>query len=170
MNETAALDRRSFCTMAAGAAAALGAGSLVAQVAQAEEAAAADAEAAAAEAMAAYMAAQPRIYVVDRVVCKPGDAEAFLKEYLEVYAPKAQALGAELVSTLVAPPCWLPMDSNILTFTWRVAGVPGSWGLASPLRYDPEIVAWWAGVHERVVEQDRSYFADPADMEVLNNV
>ena len=167
MKETTGVDRRRFCMMAAGAVGVVAAGDLLAGTgaAQAAEASAsADGEAAAAA------AAVPPIYVVDRYETKPGDGEAFLNDYLERYAPLAQATGAELVSTLVAPPCWLPMDSNVLTFTWKVAGVGGCWGIDTPLRPNPDVQAWWDEVRERTVSMDRSYFADPADMEVLNNV
>ena len=110
------------------------------------------------------------MYVVDRIVTKPGDGEAFLNDYLTIYAPMAQACYAELVSTLVAPPIWMPNATNTLTFAWKVAGIGGCWGIASPLRSNPDALAWWDSVRERVVSQDRSYFAAPQDMEALNNV
>ena len=178
MKETTGVDRRRFCMMAAGAAGVVAAGDLLAGAATAQaaeasakaEGAAADSASADADAAAAAAAAVPPIYVVDRYETQPGDGEAFLNDYLERYAPLAQSTGAELVSTLVAPPCWLPMDSNVLTFTWKVAGVGGCWGIDTPLRPNPDVQAWWDEVRGRTVSMDRSYFADPADMEVLNNV
>ncbi len=167
MKETTGVDRRRFCMMAAGAAGVVAAGDLLAGAGAAQ---AAEASASADGEAAAVAAAVPPIYVVDRYETKPGDGEAFLNDYLERYAPLAQTTGAELVSTLVAPPCWLPMDSNVLTFTWKVAGVGGCWGIDTPLRPNPDVQAWWDEVRERTVSMDRSYFADPADMEVLNNV
>ena len=174
MKETTGVDRRRFCMMAAGAAGAVAAGDLLAGagVARAAEASEpADGLASSdSEDSAAAAAAVPPIYVVDRYETKPGDGEAFLNDYLERYAPLAQSTGAELVSALVAPPCWLPMDSNVLTFTWKVAGVGGCWGIDTPLRPNPDVQAWWDEVRGRTVSMDRSYFADPADMEVLSNV
>lgn len=122
------------------------------------------------EAQETEAAATPFVYVVDRITAKPGDGEALMEEYLSFYAPLAEQCGAELVSKRVAPPFWLPMDSNTLEFTWRVSGIGGCWGIASPQRANPDVVAWWAGLRDRVVDQDRSYFADPSDMEGLNYV
>ena len=153
--------------MAAGAALVGAAGAIAPKAASAEEAKPADAPAEAAEATAQ----EPIwVYVVDRIVTKPGVGEAFLNDYLTIYAPMAQACYAELVSTLVAPPIWMPNATNTLTFAWKVAGIGGCWGIASPLRSNPDALAWWDSVRERVVSQDRSYFAAPQDMEALNNV
>lgn len=154
MNETTGINRRSFCTMVAAGGAALSAGCLLA-------APAAQADGAAAEAV------PPTIYIVDRIVTKPGEGQAMLAEYQEKIVPWGEAHGGELVSTLVAPPVWLPMDSNILTFTWKVAGVGGSWFFDGDRG---EIYDVWTDIRARVVEQDRSYFADPADIEELCNV
>lgn len=152
MNETTAINRRSFCTMVAAGGAALGAGCLLnAPVASADEAA----------------AMPPAIYIVDRIVTKPGEGQAIYDEYQEKIVPWGQAHGGELLSALVAPPMWLPMDSNVLTFTWKVAGVGGCWFFDGD-RFD--IYDTWTDLRERVVEQDRSYFADPADFEELANV
>ena len=74
------------------------------------------------------------------------------------------------MASRVAPPCWLDTDSNTLEFTWKVAGIGGCWGIDSPLRADAEVVQWWRDLRDRVVSLDRSYFADPADLEVLCNV
>lgn len=152
MNETTAINRRSFCTMVAAGGAALGAGCLLnAPVASADEAA----------------AMPPAIYIVDRIVTKPGEGQAIYDEYQEKIVPWGQAHGGELLSALVAPPMWLPMDSNVLTFTWKVAGVGGCWFFDGDRG---EIYDTWTDLRERVVEQDRSYFADPADFEELANV
>lgn len=157
MNEKRSMDRRAFCAMAAGGAALGVAGSLTGTNPVLADSASPGRD-----------PAQPApIYVVDRVVTKPGDGEAFYRDYMETYAPVAEAYGATLASVLVAPPIWLPMDSNTITFTWKVAGVGGSWGIAAPRA---DLYDWWKAVHERVVEQDRSYYADPADMEEICHV
>ena len=109
--------------------------------------------------------------VIDRIVTKPGDGEAFMNDYLETYAPIAKGLGAELVDTLVAPPLWLAEDSNVLMFVWKVAGVGGSWGIAGARNACPEeYLAWCDAMRERAADYDRSYFSAPQDMEVLCNV
>lgn len=166
------IGRRAFCTMAAGVAAASVIGSAVGSAGADEKKNESDVAAAeAADASdVAEMPNTPAVFVIDRLETKPGDGPAMLEEYLSFYAPRAQACYAELVATRVAPPCWLDTDSNTLEFTWKVAGIGGCWGIDSPLRADAEVVQWWRDLRDRVVSLDRSYFADPADLEVLCNV
>lgn len=166
------IGRRAFCTMAAGVAAAGLVGPAVDSAVADEkkddvgEDGTEDADLSA----AAEMPSVPAVFVIDRLEAKPGDGPALLEEYLTFYAPRAEACYAELVATRVAPPCWLDTDSNTLEFTWKVAGIGGCWGIDSPLRADAEVVQWWRDLRDRVVSLDRSYFADPADLEVLCNV
>ena len=166
------IGRRAFCAMAAGVAAASVVGPTVGSAGADENKN--ESDAAAAEAADASDVAEvpntPAVFVIDRLETKPGDGPAMLEEYLSFYAPRAQACYAELVATRVAPPCWLDTDSNTLEFTWKVAGIGGCWGIDSPLRADAEVVQWWRDLRNRVVSLDRSYFADPADLEVLCNV
>lgn len=161
------IGRRAFCTMAAGVAAASLVGPSV-------DSAVADEKKDEAEVADGSVATEapisPAVFVIDRLEAKPGDGPALLEEYLTFYAPRAEACYAELVTTRVAPPCWLDTDSNTLEFTWKVAGIGGCWGIDSPLRADAEVVQWWRDLRDRVVSLDRSYFADPADLEVLCNV
>lgn len=163
MNETTTIDRRDFCAMVAAGSAALGAGCLLSASAAGAEEAVADADATGETAAVA----SPSIYIVDRIITKPGEGEAIYNEYQETIVPWGLAHGGELLSALVAPPIWLPMDSNVLTFTWKVAGIGGCWFFDGD-RYD--IYDVWTDLRQRVVEQDRSYFADPADFEELANV
>lgn len=159
MDASKELDRRDFCAFAAAGGAALGAMSLMHGVAKADESATAD------------EAQTPEVLVIDRCVTKPGDGEAFLNDYLEIYAPIAEGLGAELVDTLVAPPLWLAEDSNVLMFVWKVAGVGGSWGIAGARNACPEEhLAWCDEMRDRLADYDRSYFSAPQDMEALCNV
>lgn len=159
MDASKELDRRDFCAFAAAGGAALGAMSLMHGVAKADESATAD------------EAQTPEVLVIDRCVTKPGDGEAFLNDYLEIYAPIAEGLGAELVDTLVAPPLWLAEDSNVLMFVWKVAGVGGSWGIAGARNACPEeYLAWCDEMRDRLADYDRSYFSAPQDMEALCNV
>lgn len=166
------IGRRAFCAMAAGVAAASVVGSTVGSAGADEKKNESDVAAAeAADASdVAEMPNAPAVFVIDRLETKPGDGPAMLEEYLSFYAPCAQACYAELVATRVAPPCWLDTDSNTLEFTWKVAGIGGCWGIDSPLRADAEVVQWWRDLRDRVVSLDRSYFADPANLEVLCNV
>ncbi len=161
------IGRRAFCTMAAGVAAASLVGPSV-------DSAVADEKKDEAEVVDGSVATEapisPAVFVIDRLEAKPGDGPVLLEEYLTFYAPRAEACYAELVATRVAPPCWLDTDSNTLEFTWKVAGIGGCWGIDSPLRADAEVVQWWRDLRDRVVSLDRSYFADPADLEVLCNV
>lgn len=166
------IGRRAFCTIAAGVAAASVVGSTVGSaIAEEKKTESDEVDAGTVDAPDATEAPiSPAVFVIDRLEAKPGDGPALLEEYLTFYVPRAEACYAELVATRVAPPCWLDTDSNTLEFTWKVAGIGGCWGIDSPLRADAEVVQWWRDLRDRVVSLDRSYFADPADLEVLCNV
>lgn len=110
------------------------------------------------------------IYVVDQVVARPGQARAFLKAYRERYAPGAQARGLVLERVLVSPPMWLEDQSNTLTITWTLQGVPAWWQMSSQARPDPAVAVWWAEVDDMVVSRKRLFMSAVEDVEVLSHV
>lgn len=156
MNSNASIDRRNFCAMAAASGVAVGTVALAGTVPSVR---ASEAPASATD-----------LYMVDRYVTKPGDGEALYQRYMEYFAPLAEAGGAELVSTRVAPPVWLPMDSNVITFTWKLADIAGGWGVTWPRLMVEDYPAWGEELLDRTVDHDRSFFVDPADIEAICNV
>ena len=66
------------------------------------------------------------VFVVDRVITRPGRAREFIDTYLAEYAPGAVARGMALRTVLVSPPIWLDDKSNTVTITWSLAG-PQAW-------------------------------------------
>ena len=114
--------------------------------------------------------ALPTIYIVDRIVCKPGMGREVYDMYLERFEPIAAERGMKLDHAVIAPPIWLTDDvsSNTLEFMWAVEGYPA---FAGAITYgNAEAAAWWADLETRAVSRDRSYFATDADAEVLSNV
>ena len=162
------IGRRAFCAVAAGAMVA-GAAGINAIPAFGEEEKPADSDAASDGDDDEQWPHAP-MYVADSYVCKPGDAQAFIEEYMSVFAPHIEDAGAEFVGTRVAPPFWLETDSNTVEFTWKVGGMKSWWDVIAVTRGNPEVLQWLGAIRERVVSLDRSYYADPADMEVLCNV
>ena len=110
------------------------------------------------------------IYAVDEIVPRPGEARAFLLAYMERYAPGARARGMTLERVLVSPPMWLEDQSNTLTISWTIAGVPAWWQMSMQARPDPAIAAWWSEVDHMVVSRSRNYMAALEDVEALSRV
>ncbi|WP_280506375.1 hypothetical protein, partial [Nocardia farcinica] len=70
------------------------------------------------------------LYIIDRVVLKPGTARAFLDAYLTGYVPGARERGLTLERILVSPPVWIEGEPNTVTATWTVRG-PSEWWAAA---------------------------------------
>jgi hypothetical protein len=64
--------------------------------------------------------ADGRIFVIDRVVTRPGCARTFISTYLAEYAPGARSRGMTLCDVLVSPPIWSEAQSNAVTITWSL--------------------------------------------------
>lgn len=121
-----------------------------------------------AEAPAAGQGGAPMIYLIDRLVAKPGQGRAVYDRYLERFQAIAAEKGMTLEHAIVAPPLWLtdPVSNNTLEFIWTFEGY-GS--LAAAIAYgDPSVTAWWRELEEQLELRDRSYFSSEADVEVLN--
>lgn len=121
-----------------------------------------------AEAPAGGEAAAPMIYLIDRLVAKPGRGRAVYDRYLERFQAIAAEKGMALEHAIVAPPLWLtdPVSNNTLEFIWSFEGYGA---LAAAIAYgDPSVTAWWRELEEQLESRDRSYFSSEADVEVLN--
>lgn len=110
------------------------------------------------------------IYVVDEIVARPGEARAFLNAYMERYAPGARARGLVLERVLLSPPLWLEEQSNTLTITWTLQGVPAWWQMSLQARPDPAVASWWTEVDDMVVSRKRLFMSSIEDVEVLSDV
>ena len=120
------------------------------------------------EAQGSEAPAQPTIYIIDRLVCKPGLGREVYDRYLERFEPFAAERGLTLDHAVIAPPVWLTDDvsSNTLEFIWSIEGYPA---FAGALTYgSDEAAAWRADLETCTVSRDRSYFTTDADLEVLN--
>jgi len=111
-----------------------------------------------------------KVYVIDELVARPGEAQGLLQDYLERYAPGARARGMALDRVLVSPPLWLADGSNTLTITWTLAGVSQWWQMRAQAGAEPAVAAWWAAVDERVMSRQRRFMAAPEDVEGLIDV
>jgi hypothetical protein len=114
--------------------------------------------------------ADATVYVVDRVVTKPGRAREFVDTYLAEYAPGAVERGMTLQHVLVSPPVWLSDASNTVTVTWMLPGAQAWWEMTWQGRPDRALGAWWDKIDELVVERSRSVAAAADDVDGLCNV
>lgn len=110
------------------------------------------------------------IYVVDRVVLKPGCGREFVEAYSRDYAPTARARGMTLDRILLSPPMWFDDESNTMTALWMVQGQAEWWKSAIKGRHDPAHAAWWAGMAHLIQERSRSMAASIDDVDRLCNV
>ena len=116
----------------------------------------------------AEQAAAPMIYLIDRMVVKPGKGREVHDAYLERLETVAVEKGMMLEHAIVAPPIWLTdaESNNTLEFIWSFEGYGK---LAAAISYgDASVTEWWRGLEESLESRDRSYFSTEADVEVLN--
>jgi hypothetical protein len=110
------------------------------------------------------------VYVVDRVVTRPGKAREFVDTYLAEYAPGARARGMTLRDVLVSPPIWFDDQSNTVTITWSLPSARAWWEMTWQGRPDPALGKWWSDISEMVVERTRTVAAAADDVDPLCDV
>lgn len=169
------LSRRSFVGIGACATVA-SLGALAGCITETGYAAEAKEEAAEAEAEAAAATDEQKteqenvIYIVDRLVTKPGEGKAVYDDFMENMKPLMEAGGWKFKRASVAPAIWLDTDSNIIEIEWTMADiVKEAWAYSSANRSNAEYQQWWVDVREHLVSNDRVYSAPESYMEVLNN-
>lgn len=114
--------------------------------------------------------AEGEVFVIDRVVTRPGCARRFVDAYLAEYAPGARARGMTLRDILVSPPIWFDDDSNVITATWTLPSAQAWWQMTWKGRPDPALGEWWSRIGELVVERSRSFAAAADDVDGLCDV
>lgn len=117
-----------------------------------------------------YLMNARTIYIVDRVVTRPGSTKDFIGAYLNEYAPGAVDRGLTLDRVLVSPPVWIEDEGHTVTVTWTVAGPQEWWRSAVNGRHDPVPSQWWETVDPLIFERTRSMAADADDIEGLCDV
>lgn len=117
------------------------------------------------------MSGEGRVYLVDQLVARPGQAQALLRAYREHYVPGAQARGMRLEQSWVMPPLWLEEQSNTLLFVWSLQGAGGFWGMTFQGRQDPALQDWWWRQAAPMIEsRQRGIAAGIDDLPFLNAV
>lgn len=110
------------------------------------------------------------IFVIDRVVTRPGCARRFVDAYLAEYAPGARARGMTLRDILVSPPIWFDDDINVVTITWTLPNAQAWWEMTWNGRPDPTLGEWWSRISALVAERSRSFAAAADDVDGLCDV
>jgi hypothetical protein len=117
--------------------------------------------------------ADSEVFVIDRVVTRPGCARQFVDSYLAEYAPGARERGMTLRDVLVSPPIWFDESDervNTITITWTLPSAQAWWQMTWKGRPDPALGRWWARVGDLVVERSRSFAAATADVDGMCDV
>jgi hypothetical protein len=110
------------------------------------------------------VSAEARVYVVDQLVARPGQAQALLQAYREHYIPGAQARGMRLEHSWVTPPLWLEEQSNTLLFVWSLPGAAGFWAMSFKSRQDPAVEDWWRQAASLVESRQRYVAGEVAEL------
>lgn len=105
------------------------------------------------------------VFVIDRVVTRPGCAQAFVDAYLAGYVPGALERGMDLRDVLVSPPILFDDRSNVVTITWSLPSPQAWWQMTWQGRPDPTVAHWWEEISELVVERNRSVASRAADVD-----
>ncbi|WP_082941479.1 Dabb family protein [Mycolicibacterium peregrinum] len=95
------------------------------------------------------------VFVIDRIVTRPGCAQKFIDAYLAGYAPGARDRGMTLRDVVVSPPIWFEDRSNVVTATWTLPSPQAWWQMTWQGRPDPAVARWWDSITDLVVERSR---------------
>lgn len=114
--------------------------------------------------------ADGRVYIVDRVVTRPGCARKFVDTYLSGYAPRARERGMTLQQVLVSPPIWFADQTNTVTIIWSLPNPRAWWEMTWRARSDRDVGQWWADISGLLVERTRSVASDARDVDGLCDV
>lgn len=110
------------------------------------------------------------VFVIDRVITRPGCARQFVDSYLGEYAPGARERGMMLRDVLVSPPIWYPDQTNTITITWTLPSPEAWWQMTWQGRPDPALGEWWSKIDELVQERSRSFASAADDVDGLCGV
>jgi hypothetical protein len=110
------------------------------------------------------------VFVIDRVITRPGCARRFVDTYLAEYAPGARDRGMTLRDILVSPPIWFDNQVNTVTVTWTLPSPQAWWEMTWKGRPDPTLGEWWSKIGELVQERSRSVAAAAGDVDGLCDV
>lgn len=113
------------------------------------------------------------VFVIDRVVTRPGCARRFVDTYLAEYAAGARDRGMTLRNVLVSPPIWLDSSVeqlNTVTVIWTLPSAQAWWEMTWKGRPDPALGEWWSRIGELVQERSRSFAAAADDVDGLCDV
>jgi hypothetical protein len=117
------------------------------------------------------MSGESKVYLVDQLMAKAGQAQALLQAYREHYIPGAQARGMRLEHSWVMPPLWLEQQSNTLLFVWSLRGAIDFWAASFQGRQDPALEDWWWRQAAPLIESRQRYVAgEAADLSQLDAV
>jgi hypothetical protein len=98
-----------------------------------------------------------KIYIVDEIMVRPGDADALHGRYMAEYAPGARARGMVLEHSSIAPPAPLSdKEPASLSYVWAVEGLPGFWQQRRMAGFDPAVIGWWKSIAPLVAERKRT--------------
>lgn len=114
--------------------------------------------------------ANGEVFVIDRVITRPGCARRFVDSYLGEYAPGARERGMTLRDVLVSPPIWYPDQPNTITITWTLPSPEAWWQMTWKGRPDPALGEWWSKIDELVQERSRSFASAADDVDGLCGV
>lgn len=110
------------------------------------------------------------VFVVDRVVTRPGCARKFVDAYLAEYAPGAAERGMTLRDVLVSPPIWFDDQPNTVTITWSLSSARAWWEMTWKGRPDSSLGQWWVAIGELVETRTREVAARAVDVDGLCDV
>ncbi len=116
------------------------------------------------------MSAAP-IWVIDDIVTRPGQGQAFLESYMRDYAPGAIARGMTLAHRMVEPAMWLDDASNRILLVWTLPDPGTVWAAKHAARGDEAVLRWWNEEAVRLIlSRRRATLADADMLEALADV
>lgn len=111
------------------------------------------------------------IWIIDDVVVRPGQGQAFLATYLKDYAPGAASRGLTLVHQMVEPAMWLDDEPNRILFIWSAPDAGAIWVSKHVARGTADVTTFWeVTAPPFIISRERSITAEASQLEALANV
>ncbi len=104
------------------------------------------------------------VWIVDRVVLRPGQLRAWRELFERDYLPGARERGMSLVGHWVSPPLELADRQAEVLAVWSLPDAEAFWPARIGGGADPDVARFWEEAGALIARRERSYFRPAAEV------